>query len=248
MKKILCIILSILWLVSVSMMTVSAVDNVNVYVNGKLLETDQPAVIYQDRTLLPMRAICEALKCEVDWDNVTRTATIKNPSTIIAVQINAWYMSKIDREDRENMKTIPLDVPAMTMNDRTMLPVRAVAEALNAEVIWEGSTQSVYVNMPYDMIYDFWFGYAEVQKNGACGVIDENRNEVIPLEYQEFNSWWPDDNDGTFEGGETIDFFAKKNGKWGIINQYNEILLDFEYDEPVHFWNDEYTVAKKDGK
>lgn len=45
-------------------------------VNSDVVELDVPAQIIDDRTLVPARAISEALGCNVEWDGNTRTVYI----------------------------------------------------------------------------------------------------------------------------------------------------------------------------
>lgn len=54
-------------------------DNVNIYVDGALLENSE-AVIINDHTYLPVRALCEAIGCTVDWDGDTRSVYITSPA------------------------------------------------------------------------------------------------------------------------------------------------------------------------
>lgn len=42
-------------------------------------------------------------------------------------------------------KDITLDVPAQLINDRTLVPVRAIAEAFGCNVDWNGNTQTVTI-------------------------------------------------------------------------------------------------------
>ena len=41
---------------------------------------------------------------------------------------------------------ITLDVPAMIMNDRTLVPLRAVSEAFGAEVSWDGERKIITID------------------------------------------------------------------------------------------------------
>lgn len=57
--------------------------NIKVMLNGREIETDQPPVLINDRTLVPMRAIFNALGAEVEWNDETQTASgTKNGKTV----------------------------------------------------------------------------------------------------------------------------------------------------------------------
>lgn len=45
--------------------------------DGKIVTLDQPPIIKNSRTLVPLRAIAEGLGCEVGWDGATQTVTIE---------------------------------------------------------------------------------------------------------------------------------------------------------------------------
>lgn len=111
---------------------------VELYVNGDKLQTDVNPTIVSGRTLVPLRSIFEALGAEVYWDNNTQTATATKGGIAVKVSINSTtaYVNNISKV---------LDVPAQIIDSRTMVPARFVSEALNARVIWDSSTQTVYI-------------------------------------------------------------------------------------------------------
>jgi len=55
--------------------TCMAKDEFKVKLNGEYMNFDVPPVMIEDRILVPMRAIFEALGAEVSWDDATQTAT-----------------------------------------------------------------------------------------------------------------------------------------------------------------------------
>ena len=141
MKKVLCLVLTIALLVSsFAFQTVFAADDIKVLVNGKSLTMDQPPVLVNDRTLVPVRAIFEALGAKVDWNNDTNTATGELNGTTVEIQIENT-VAKV------NGKDVTLDVPAKLISDRTLVPVRFISESLGAKVDWEDATQTVVITM-----------------------------------------------------------------------------------------------------
>lgn len=115
--------------------------DIKVIVNGRTLTfEDQPPVIIDDRTLVPLRAIFDALGASVEWDDATRTAISYRNSDKVSISIGSKELYK------NNEKTV-LDVPAQLVNNRTMVPVRAIAAAFGAEVNWDGNTKTVYVEL-----------------------------------------------------------------------------------------------------
>lgn len=86
-------------------------------------------------------------------------------------------------EDENNVEQIAIDVPAMIINDRTMLPLRAISETLHANVNWDAANKTVEITMEYDSIDDFCYERARVYKDNKYGYINTNRELVIPLQY-----------------------------------------------------------------
>ena len=113
-------------------------QDINVIVNGTALTFDQPPVVVDGRTLVPLRAIFEALGAEVKWEQSTQTVTAVRGDATITMQIG----SNILKRNREN---IELDVPAQIIGGRTLVPARAVAESFGAEVLWDASTRTVTI-------------------------------------------------------------------------------------------------------
>ncbi len=139
MKK---IISCILVLTALIMPSTAFAEGISVFVDGKKLEFDVQPFIENDRTLVPMRAIFEALGAQIVWDAETRTvfaAQIKdNGNNIISVQTGSEkaFVNSVEKI---------LDTPAKIVHDRTFVPLRFVSEALGCKVDWDGTSQTVTV-------------------------------------------------------------------------------------------------------
>ena len=100
---------------------------------------NQVPVLIDDRTLVPMRDIFEALECQVEWDSAAQKVTATNKSgTVIEMTIGNNIIKK-------NGQEITLDVPPQIINDSTMVPVRAVSEALDLTVDWDNTEKIVSI-------------------------------------------------------------------------------------------------------
>lgn len=114
-------------------------EEVKIKVDGKdLAPNDMPAVIIDGRTMLPMRLIAQELGCDVLWEETTKQAFVINDDYTISFTINSKTAYK-------NGEAFQIDVPAMIINDRTMLPVRALAKALDQEITWDDPARTVYI-------------------------------------------------------------------------------------------------------
>jgi len=117
--------------------TPASPSGVKVTLNGAEIKfDDQPPIIENGRTLVPLRAIFEALGASIDWNPSTKTVTATKSSTTITLSIGSNIMTV-------NGKNITLDVPAQIKNGRTLVPTRAVAEAFGIKVGWNQETQTV---------------------------------------------------------------------------------------------------------
>jgi hypothetical protein len=112
--------------------------DVKALVNGKQPVFDVKPVIKNGRTLVPARAIAEALGAKVTWDPSTQTVTFTKDNTIVTLHIGSKTITI-------NGKTATIDVPAALLNGRTVVPVRFISEALNATVQWVPDGQVVNI-------------------------------------------------------------------------------------------------------
>jgi hypothetical protein len=65
--------------------------------------------------------------------------TGKNKDTLIELQID-------DLSARVNGQVVTLDVPAVIMDGRTMVPARFIGQAIGGEVSWDSNTRTVSIN------------------------------------------------------------------------------------------------------
>ena len=107
---------------------------------------DSPPIIKNDRTLVPIRAIIEALGGTVGWDANEKKVTVTLGSTTIELWIkkkNAKVNGVDTLIDSANPKVVP-----EIINGRTMLPLRFVTENLGCDVQWDGPTQTITITYP----------------------------------------------------------------------------------------------------
>lgn len=100
-----------------------------------------PYINENGRTMLPLRALANALgvvDTNIMWNEVERSVTIFKGDATIKVVIGQMSFVK-------NGVSVPMDTQAVIMNGRTMLPLRAIGQALGAEVTWDEATRTVTV-------------------------------------------------------------------------------------------------------
>lgn len=116
----------------------AANDGISVYVDGDRVGFDVAPVILNDRTMVPMRAIFEELGAEVSWDAGSETASGKLGEVTVNITIDEPVMYR-------NGKAVALDSPAVIIDGRTLVPVRAISESFGCSVTWDGESSSVYI-------------------------------------------------------------------------------------------------------
>ncbi|MBQ8541369.1 MAG: copper amine oxidase N-terminal domain-containing protein [Clostridia bacterium] len=179
MKKYLSIVLIVIMLLSA--ITVASEEKaITVFVDGTEIAFDVAPQIINGRTMVPLRAVFEELNATVEWDESTKT--IKSSRGIINIRITIG-------EDVMYKNSVPvkLDCPAQIVNDRTLVPLRAIAEAFECHVEWVAADRSVLITSSEIItaqgkawekakahIIDTHDGEYEVYTKGGIGVIMYN--------------------------------------------------------------------------
>ncbi len=143
MKKILAMVVMVAMIISMLPMALMAEEarpdsEIAVKLDGKWMTFDVDPILLNDRTMVPMRAIFEALGATVSWDDPTQTATGEKDGKKVSVTIDSKIAS-IDGAEKE------IDQPPVLKDDRTLVPLRFVSEAFGAEVGWDDATQTVTI-------------------------------------------------------------------------------------------------------
>lgn len=122
-----------------SMLESMTIDKISITVNGSAVYSDSDPVIYNERTMVPIRAVAEAMGYTVSWNEEYQAAAITKGSDMILFGVGEYIAVK-------NYEEYQIDTAPFILNERTYLPVRAVAELMGANVSWDGSTQTVIIN------------------------------------------------------------------------------------------------------
>jgi len=143
-------------------------EEVNIVIDGeKMSETDMPPVILEDRTLVPARAVFETMGAEVVWNAQTKEVYVKKENDVVILKID-------DEIGTKNGIAFTMDVPAKIINDRTVIPVRAVSEALGCEVGWDAKTRVVSIEQKQQE-------QEEMENTIENKPVDVNTNENIDI-------------------------------------------------------------------
>jgi len=147
---------------------VFASGGISVYLDNKKVQFDVSPLLVNGRTMVPMRAIFEKLGATVEWENDLKLATAQRGDIIVGITIDDTTMYK-------NGEPIVLDVPAQLKDGRTLVPLRAISEAFDCDVQWNGDTRTVNIFTKPD--------YKAIQQDYAFDVLKTfvlvNQTEVI---------------------------------------------------------------------
>ncbi len=223
MKKILPIFLTLLFTMSLVTGCLAAessepaftltmqIGNPMMTVNGTESEIDPGRgtvpVLQDGRTLVPIRAIIEAMGGSVNWDEETQTALLELGGDIITLTLGSQTAFF-------NEEAHTLDVAPVSIHDRTMLPIRFIAESFQFDVGWEERTGTVTITKQMDsapvetpaptdepeqgktlVVYYSATGNTEAVANHIATAANADVFEIQPAEpYTDADLNWTDEN------------------------------------------------------
>ena len=245
LKKIVCMLL--IMVITLTVVTpVMAGEQIAVMLDGEFIDFEVKPQIVNDRTMVPLRPILEALDATVGWEDATKTVTSTKGDVTIELTIN-------DPVIYINGEAKPLDSPACLINNRTLVPARAVSEAFGITVGWDSVSRIVLMSSTSDTIEmhneygetvfaeisevdaykkDNWFVAKPVKLYSEDG--STKYFEVTDVEDYKKNGWY----DGPVATVYGADGSSKKIG----ANEKNDYLAAGWYDEPMA------TVGTLDGR
>ncbi len=113
-------------------------------VDGEKMEFDVPPQIIDDSTYVPLRALGDVLGCNTEWvadeRKVIYTYNDKCNGEITTLEI--WIGKQIGKKSGE---TWDMGLAPLIVNDRTVVPLRAISEGLGADVSWEAETRKIII-------------------------------------------------------------------------------------------------------
>ncbi|MBS3970802.1 MAG: copper amine oxidase N-terminal domain-containing protein [Clostridia bacterium] len=135
-----------------------AENDISICLNGEKVILDQPPIIKNGRTLVPLRGVVEAMGATVNWYPNTETIKISTDKLYI-LNISLQIGSK---KVKANLVTDEIDTAPMIINERTYVPLRFIAEVLGAQVNWDDQRrmvtidQSLFLQIDDERIYGYW--------------------------------------------------------------------------------------------
>ena len=138
LKKVITSLILVLTMVMPSFI-VFAAEPVYVTLNGlPIVYDDAKPQIMNQRAMVPFRKTAETLGATIDWDKKTETATLRKGDRVVVHTMRTNIITV-------NGKASTFDTPSAVLNNRTMMPVRMLSEALGSVVTWDNATRTVNI-------------------------------------------------------------------------------------------------------
>ena len=120
-------------------LTAYANANIKVYVDNVEVKMDASPTLVDGRVMVPVRAVFESAGAKVQWNDETRVTTLTLDDYEVTIKVGDPFLIK-------NGTARALDVPASIIEDSLAIPVRAIAEAMDFGVTWNGIRNSVLIS------------------------------------------------------------------------------------------------------
>lgn len=171
MKKFISVLCVIIALCALSPSYAANAASVDVYVNGKKLQSSDSPRIINSTTYVPLRAICELFGADsISWNDGTKTATVNARGIKIHITQGNTYIEANGRYFASNE-------PVRNIDGKLYLPVRLITAAFASTLTWNGQTYSVYITdsgkapASGDSVYDandvYWLSRIIYAESGA---------------------------------------------------------------------------------
>jgi len=135
-----CFLLATLLFVS---LTASAQQPIRVLLDGEVLQFDVQPTTIDGRTMVPMRVIFEALGAEIEWNERTGAILAIRDDFFVRTVVGSRYIEVSGIGTR-------MDVAPITIDGRTLVPLRFVSEAFGADVYWDSNMRVIYITSPFN--------------------------------------------------------------------------------------------------
>jgi len=130
-------LIAAVFLASAFLAVSSSARSASVYVNGRLMQFDQPPVERADHIFVPLRGIFEQLGASVVYNNGNINATGANGTMV--------HLAVGSHDTSVNGKAVALYYSPFVVAGRTLVPLRFIAVSLGAAVNYDRSTQVVTI-------------------------------------------------------------------------------------------------------
>lgn len=114
-------------------------QGIRVYVDSRavVFPVGQP-MEWKGHVMVPLRGVFERLGGTVNWDQAAQTVTVNKGTTTIRLTVGEAHALK-------NEETIVIPTKAILRTGTAYVPLRFLAESLDAQVNWDGGSRTVRI-------------------------------------------------------------------------------------------------------
>ncbi|MEK4425588.1 stalk domain-containing protein [Solibacillus sp. FSL K6-1523] len=117
-------------------------SGISINVNGSDIPSEDSPIIYNGTTLVPLSVLQDVLNISLSWDNTSKMLTAVKGDVLGVLKIDN-PVANIKIGDEKN--TLTLTQPPMIINNRVMAPVRFISELFGAEILWDATMQTIFI-------------------------------------------------------------------------------------------------------
>ena len=182
---------SIVILITLAVTTgVFATGEVLIYIDGEELISDVAPRIINDRTMVPVRAVSEAIDCTVVWSEPEMRVDIYTPDDgllTLSMYIDNPVVELYSLDDSGDavIENEIIESPPVLIEDRTFVPLRIIAETLGFMVYWDEETSAVFL---YSINVDVIRAAQTYTEEDAIDILYENYGITNPFCPGELNT------------------------------------------------------------
>jgi len=218
--------------------------DITVYVDGVKLPTDVPPTIVEGRTMIPVRAVSEAVGCRVEWVPEYQSVLVYSPAggdLILVMTVNDPYVkvnSYNGNTGTVSERMVLVDVPPVNLNGRVLVPLRFIAETIGFTVEWDEASQTVFL---VSALYEQNFNAPGAAGNAnECGFViyNESDYEIYAVYISPVNSPPSDEMDilpNILGPGENYYFNAKMPAQYWGVTDWVMSVVDVDGDSSVSY-------------
>lgn len=138
MKKLVALVLVVLLAISGTGM-VNAASGIKLVIDGVTVQSAVAPVVVNGTTLVPLRVATETLGAQVSWNKTTRQATVKTAAYTVVFTIGSLSYTV-------NGAKMTLTNAPQISNGSTLVPIRAIAEAIGATVAYDKASNTAKID------------------------------------------------------------------------------------------------------
>ncbi|WP_046228235.1 stalk domain-containing protein [Paenibacillus dauci] len=136
---------------SLSKVTHAAAPQVSITLDGYNLPFPVAPTMVKGTTMVPFRAIAEALGIPVSWNQASKTITASGSGNKKVILTMNSTNATVDGQK------VTLFVAPQTINNNTMIPLSFFSQQFGADVKWDASTHTVSITSPVEDLYTLGF-------------------------------------------------------------------------------------------